>query len=113
MCNVECESLSLSNAGGDNGLFRNVRVTTNIVSVEGNNHQFLGCQFLAGVQIGTVAAASDNGFSGCQFGPDTSDSTTTLTINSNSNRTRAVGCRSCAAIVDSGTGSELGGNTVY
>jgi hypothetical protein len=100
--------LDLSDTGSVNCLFSNIRATS-AVTVGGDRHRFNNCDFLAGVTVNNNAVL--NRFTACQFGPDTSDSTTTITDNNSANNTGIVNCTSCAAIAGTGTPSTAANDT--
>lgn len=93
----------LSDAGASNGAFTNISVGITNLTVAGDFHKFTN---IVGTNDVTVlSGADDNGFVNCKFD--------LITIDSGANRTRVGFCTSDAAIVDNGTGSELGFNSIY
>lgn len=108
--NVNCATLDMTDAGCDNTKLSNSRIT-NAVTIAGSRAKADNTTFLGGATV--QSGADDNGFVNSQFGADGGGGALTLTIDSGSNRTRAAGCMTDAAISDSGTGTVTSANTVY
>jgi len=73
------------------------------------NNSVCNSTMIGGVKVD----ANDNTITGCQIGDDAGGGSNTITVTSNSNRTIISGCRTDAAILDSGTDTTTGTNVVY
>ncbi len=102
-------SIDMTDTGCTNLLLENLRITS-AITLNGDRCRFNNCDLLGGITVGSTAAHTT--ISACQVGPDTSDSSTTITDNSTGSNTIIVACRTCASIAGTGT-PVASANVVY
>jgi len=95
---------------GDGARFSNCRINDDW-TMAGDRNVFTGCHL--GGDFTVSSGANDNAWIGSQIGIDAGGGSTTITVQSGSNRSRIVGCALDAAISDSGTDTVTIGNTLY
>jgi hypothetical protein len=95
---------------GDFCLLSNINSVGSLTVPSGAIENFISnCVFNAGVTIG----GNNNTLSSCKAGADGGAGANTITISSGANDCVIIGCKTDAAISDSGTGTILTSNSVY
>jgi len=109
LSNFYCGKLTMSSASNSTVTGGESVNTSTAVAIGGTNNTIGNIKAISGFSI----TGDNNTLTGCRAGADAGGGSNTITVGAAADNTIIVGCRTDAAISDSGIGTTTAGNVVY